>query len=127
MLDDLRTFLMADADVLAAASTRIYPTALPQKPSFPAATYNVISATRSPTMQHGDVLPSKRLQIDAWGSSFADAQELGEAIRVALDGYRGDMGDTTVAAIFADTERTSYESEPKLYRVSRDYFIWHYE
>lgn len=127
MLSDLRTFLLADGTVAGLVATRIYPSVLPQAPTLPAITYSTISAVRDHTMAGPDGLPSKRIQIDAWGSTFAQVAALADAIRERLDGHLGAMGSTEVKGVFASTERHLYESETKLYRVSMDYIVWHRE
>lgn len=124
MLSDLRAFLLADGTVAGLAGTRIYPSVLPQAPTFPAITYSTISAVRQNTMDGPDGLPSKRIQIDSWASTFSQALALADAIRERLDGHLGVMGATEVKGIFAAAERQLYESEPKLHRVSSDYIIW---
>lgn len=127
MLSDLRTFLLADGTIAGLVATRIYPSILPQSPTLPAITYSTVSASRQNTMDGPDGLPSKRIQIDAWSSSFAQAAALSNAIRVRIDGYRGAMGGSTIKGVFADTERQLYDSEPKLHRMSSDFIIWHDE
>jgi hypothetical protein len=124
MLSDLRTFLLADSTVDGLVDTRMYPDALPQAPVMPAIVYTEISAARVPTMDGPDGLPAIRVQIDAWAATALGAQALADAIRQRLDGHSGAMSSTTVRGIFADTQRTFYDSEPKLYRKQCDYIIW---
>ena len=127
MLSDLRAQILADSAVENLVGTRMYPTIAPQSAALPYITYQVISAFRQPTMLAPDNLPEKRIQIDAWGSTFSQAHAVAEAIRQAIDGFSGTMGSspgTEVQGVFADTERTMYEPEPELHRVSRDYRIY---
>lgn len=127
MLSDLRTFVLADGTVAGLVALRMYPSVLPQAPTLPAITYNTISAIRQNTMDGPDGLPSKRIQIDSWGSTFAQAVSLADAIRQRLDGYRGTMGSTEIKGVFANTERQLYDPDPKLYRISMDFVIWSVE
>ena len=126
MLDDLRTFIIGDTAVQALISSRMYPTMLPQAVTLPALTYQVVSATRAPTMRHNDNLPTKRIQIDAWSRSVDEARAVAEAIRALFHYYeRGDI--TGVQGVFLQDEREDYEPDTLLYRVSRDYMVHHAE
>lgn len=127
MLAELRAHVLEDETVSGLVGARMYPTALPQNATFPAISYQLVSEIRTPTMLHPDTLPEARVQIDAWGKTFAQAHAVAEALRECLDGFRGQMDSPGiyVGGIFADTGRTFYESEPELHRVSRDYII-HY-
>jgi hypothetical protein len=123
---DLRTLMLEDASVAAdVGAARIYPLQLPQNPALPAVTYFEVSAQRPYSSQQGPLkLCGSRFQIDAWALTFAEACLVAEKIRIRLDGYCGAVGDSTIQGIFLDNSRALYESEPKLYRVSRDYLIW---
>jgi hypothetical protein len=50
-----------------------------------------------------------------------------EALRAALDGYSGSMGEETSYAVFIEDERDTYDPETGLMRVIVDYTIWHKE
>lgn len=130
MLDDLRAFILADSTVLSLVSARMYPHKLPQSPTVPAISYEVISEVRGHTMGGRDKLPATRVQIDAWATTYAQASQLGDAILFRLDAYRGLLNgspSTEVSGVFADTQRTMFDSEPELHRVSRDFFLFHRE
>jgi hypothetical protein len=131
MLTELRQFIIADATVEDLIGTRMYPTTLPQSVELPAVSYQLVSAIRTPTMLHGDNLPEKRVQIDAWALTADEAREVAEAIRALFHyfvrGYIGDSPGVFVAGVFADSEREDYEPDTKLYRVSCDYRVRHAE
>jgi hypothetical protein len=123
----LQSFLLDDSALTTLIGTRVWPIILPQKPVLPAVTYSEISAIRGHTMQGPDGLAFARMQIDSWAKSFKQARILADAVRARLDGFRGDFTDsppTTFAqGIFFETERSMYESEPELFRVSSDYTV----
>lgn len=126
MLVDLRAYLLDELENV--IDDRVYPGEIPQGSSFPAITYNLISEQRLLTMQGPTSAVAKRMQIDAWATTFGAAWELAEAIRVALDGFRGTMGDTEIQGIECSSSNpTAPEPDTKLKRVSRDFIIWHRE
>jgi hypothetical protein len=131
MLNELRQHIIADPAVEQLIGSRMYPVTLPQAVELPAVTYQVISATRTPTMLHGDNLPSKRIQIDAYSLDSSEAQAVVDAIREVFQFFvRGTIGDSPgifVAGVFADTEQQLYEPDTKLYRVSIEFRISHAE
>lgn len=131
---DLRAAILADAGVAALAGTRMHPNVLPQPPTLPALTYQVVSGTFGHTFQAADGLPAYRLQIDAWAERWLDARALADAVRAFLDSFDGLVGSgspqTKIQGAFAENERVMHETDERaggsiltLYRVSTDYRI----
>jgi uncharacterized protein DUF3168 len=133
----LRAFLLADATVLAAVGgTRIHPIVLPQGtngPAVPAIVHNVISEVTDHHMQGASGLVMMRLQIDAYALTASEADALARAVKNRIDGVSGvwaygsdsPQDSVTVQGCFAETARTDYQGDHKLFRSSRDYLI-HY-
>ncbi|MPZ58440.1 MAG: DUF3168 domain-containing protein [Rhizobiales bacterium] len=125
----LRTFLLADSAVAAAVGgTRIYPVVLPQGQVLPSVVFARISGLGDHHMQGASGLTRPRMQIDAWARTADEASTLADLVKFRLDGDRSPMGagaaQVQVQGVFFDSERDDYDSESKLFRVSRDYFIW---
>ena len=138
LVTDIRTFLLADGTISGLVGTRIFPLKLPQAPTFPAITYQMISGGRSHTYGGAVGLASPRFQFDCWGATYLQAEALAEALRIRLDGFSGAMGaspSTVVQGVFFQDERDLYEDGADLgtgsgagvYRRSIDYFISHEE
>lgn len=128
MLADLRTYILAGGAVSALIGSRFYPHKLPQSPTLPAVTYQVISELRGHVMSGADGTPGTRVQIDAWASTMADALAVADAIRARLDGYAGTLaGSTKAQGVFADQSQSLYEPDAELHRVTRDFIIYHEE
>jgi hypothetical protein len=125
---ELRDFLVADATVFALiGGQRIFPVVMPQGETRTSLVYTTISETTDHVTTGASGLVMQRIQIDAYATLPDDADTLARAVKDILDGYRGAMGAIDVQGVFADTARTDYQSEPKLYRVSRDYLVWYGE
>ncbi len=124
---DIRTFLLADATLTTLIGTRLYPLTLPQNPTLPAMTYQWVSGERVHTADGALGLSRPRIQFDAWATTYLVAESVFEALRKRLDAFRGAAGASIIQGAFFDSERDLYESEPKLYRRSVDFFVWHEE
>lgn len=110
-------------------AARLYPLVLPQQGEllFPALTYQRISAPRDSTHDGPEGLVRARVQIDAWARTFAEAKRLADAVRLALDGFKGHAGDVVVDRMYLDGDRDFFEGDAQLYRVTQDWFVWHRE
>lgn len=135
----LREFLHDDAGIAAIvgatlASARIYPLVMVQDNVRPCLVYTLVSGLGDHHMQ-GVGLPRARYQIDAWAKDIDTAVTLSNLVKERLDGYRGTMAYGTnspqdeieVLGVFFADEREDYDSEKQMYRVSRDFLIWHRE
>lgn len=124
---DLRTFLLADATLSGLIGTRLYPLKMPQKPTYPAITYQWVTGQRVHSTDGASGLAGPRVQFDCWAETYLAMESVFEALRLRLDGYQGAAGTTKVQGAFFDNERDLYEDKVEIYRRSVDYFIWHSE
>ena len=123
----LRAFILADATVAALIGTRMYALILPQNPTMPALTYTIFGAGGILSHDGPSGLENPTVQIDAWGTTYSDAFELAEAVRVRLNGYSGLLDTVHAQGIFLVRKRDSYENESELYRRSTDFELWNEE
>ena len=128
----LNRLLVSDASIAAVITARCYPIQLPQNPTLPAVTYFAVSGDRLKSNSGPQDYGWTRFQIDTWALSMSAALSLADLILARLDGYKGSFDDGnspavstwTIQGAFLAGERDFYESDPKQYRVSRDYMIW---
>lgn len=129
----IRDYLLADSAIVAHVSARIYPMALPQKPTYPAIVYARISG---PRLHHlggasGRALP--RLSLHCWGGDYDQAKALAGLVRARLDGFNGTFADDDSpadivrATIMIDNEIDDYDDTVKKFRVIQDYRVSHTE
>lgn len=130
--DGLIAFLNATAGVTNLVSTRIYKNKLPQTTTMPAITVQRISTPRVHTHDTsgatGTAYP--RFQIDAWGASYTSCKTVTDAIRTALNGYKGTMGSVnpvTVQSALIQDETFDDSPDTGLMRIISDYVVWHLE
>ena len=133
MLSDLRAYVLSDATVAALVNSRMYPVKLPQNVTYPALSYNQVSGVRIYDLCGPTGRAKPRISINSWGESYADARALADAVRRAIQGFRGTLGDSPGAQI--DDVKLDNEidlDEPEagtvgVYRVMQDYIISHVE
>jgi len=126
---DFRILLTADAGITALVGTRIYPQLLPQAPMFPAISYQVVSGFRETAMDGPAGVNRARLQFDCWASTYLQAEAVANAVRVAIDGFKGSIGSPArvLQSVFFAGERDLYEPDPPAFRRSADYLITYQE
>ena len=124
--------------VNALIGTRFYPVVLPENPTWPCASYQLISDTPGYSLSGPSGLDVKRIQIDAWSggptnASFLVAKQIALAIRLLLAGskstpyFAGKLPDgSRVAAILVAGSHDSFEQDARAYRSSVDYMIHFY-
>lgn len=131
----VRTYLGSVAGVTSivgsGSGARIYPQALPQSPTYPAATYSVISNPVVESHSGNSALAHPRFQFDCWSPDYIQAKSLARAIRRALQGFKGMMGGGSgVDVDGVDFEggsagRDLFDDELQLHGVQIDCVIWH--
>lgn len=133
MLSDLRAHILDDSGVSSLVDERMYPVMLPQNVTYPALSYNQVSGVRiydlcGPT---GRVKP--RISINSWATTYAEVRSLADAVRQAIEGFTGTMGDspgTPISDVKLDNEVDLFEDEAGtigIYRVMQDYILSHSE
>ncbi len=122
--------LLNDAVVSALAGDRGYPQVIPQEAALPAWAYQRISGPRLLAHDGPTGLASPRFQITCTGNTYGEAKGLCNAIRVALDGYKGLMGGASgvqVESAGVENEIDGYNQATGKQTVRLDLLIWHKE
>ena len=101
--------LLATAGVAAICGTRGYPDALPINETLPAYTYAIVSDNSEHHMGGFAALAQARIQFDCFALTRKAANELGTAIRKAIQGERGTWGGEHVRTCHKENEFTRYE------------------
>lgn len=122
--------LMADGDVTALISTRLYPLTIPQDIALPAAAYQRVSGPRWEAHTAPVGYASARVQFTCQAESYSAAKGLKEEIRKSLEGYRGTMGGTggvKVHGVFVRSELDGYGMTSSIYTVRLDMELMYIE
>ncbi len=121
----LRTHLLADGDVGALITARVYPIKLPQSPTYPAITYEIISDIPHRSLAGDSDLERVRARIHCWAETYGAAVDLAGKVRTAVADFSGTMGSTVVPSAKFETWNDIFEDVPEVYRRVVDFIIAH--
>lgn len=124
--DSLYAIFRANTALVTIAGDRIYPDKLPQKPTLPAVVYTNVGS--SPVAQHNGPasLEKTRIQIDAFARTSRDARLLIDAVRQAVESYRGSIGGHRIDTILIlDHAVGDFDDVPDDFRRMTEIEIWH--
>ncbi|OGG44112.1 MAG: hypothetical protein A3F84_27770 [Candidatus Handelsmanbacteria bacterium RIFCSPLOWO2_12_FULL_64_10] len=113
--------------------SRIYPQQAERDASLPLIVYQRISTQRGRyNLRTTSGLAGPRIQLDCYGSTYAETKDVADAVLDLIDGYKGLLGASTFTAqgIFVEDERDSQESagggsESPTHRIGIDVVIWY--
>lgn len=126
--------LLSDPDVTAIVGSgkdaRIFPMILQQNTPFPAVHFSRVSADRTYSMDGKTGLVAARFQFESYSNKTPEeVKTLSEAIRRALEGFCGNVGDVFINGIFleSDTSLNNFTEQTDLFRYTQDFIIHHHE
>jgi hypothetical protein len=120
--------LLAEPSVTAITSTRVWPDTLPKNAVIPAVVYSVISNIPEHHLTGAAAIAQARVQLDCYASTRDAANELGETVRLAIDGQRGTWGSQYIRTCHLDNDLADYDypidgSDAKRYLRTQDYLV----
>lgn len=122
----LYTHLTTHAGLTALVGDRVYPLALPGGVTLPAVTYQRISGPRERS-HDGRRLAHPRYQVTVWAETYLAARAVAEQVRLALDGFVGQLGGTVQATALLEDDRELRDPQTTWVQVPIDFTIWYGE
>lgn len=122
---DLRDVLLNDAGVAAICATRVDWGARPQGRVLPAVVLMQVSGTDGLDLDGPDGLSRVRVQADCYGVTYGAAAGLADAVRAALNGYRGGGFRLIEHAATRDMREGGSNEPDRPFRVMLD-FLCHW-
>lgn len=131
----IAALLEADSGVSAIVDDRIFPQVIRQDEEgvirLPAITYTNVSGFREHSLLGPAGYARPRMQIDCWAYFYLEAKQIAEAVRLALDGFRGDVSIGSDSLRIESSTLVNVQDfdadEGKIRRVSLDFSIHHQE
>lgn len=127
---EVYTYLKNDAGVAAEVGTKIYPLRAPNSAALPYIVFQRIDDIGRHHHRGAAGLPSASMQITVWGpnSPQETVNDAAEAVRLAMDGFQGEMGDLDVRSALLEDQRDLVEdttdgSEAFKWGIQHDYTI----
>ena len=132
--DALYDLLIADTAVSDEVSARVHPQFAPASSALPYIVLQQVSADHFEHMTAAAGMVTVRVQIDCYAATNISLELVVEAVREALDGFRGDMGTPAVAVRRCHLEGdrdglvpSSGKDEKHTFRRNMDFMISHTE
>lgn len=127
----LNTHLRADVGVAAIVGTQVYPGIPPERSVAPFISFRRIAYENVRHLGGLSGLAKHKMQIDCWGATSLDSISVSEAVRDAVDHFRGPMGTEALEIRLAildtqndDPERPTDAAENDIHRNRVDVEFW---
>lgn len=106
--EDLRTFIVGTTGVTSLISTRCHYNMVPQASARPNVWFRIASDTEERTMDGVGGLHQAQGDIECVGLTETSAQNVADAVKTRLDGYKGTIGTATCQAAFLRDKDDDY-------------------
>jgi len=117
------SILTSDSDINAIVGTRVYPQIAAQEAAFPFVVYVLQNIDPSDTKSGVSTLDEVRYDIIVASESYAEASDLTNKIRTALDRYSGTVSGVVIDSIqFTDLD-VNNDPGTETYLTSSEYII----
>lgn len=125
----LRSALIANATVTGLAGSRIYPVLAPASASLPFVTWRRSGIEREQTLGLPMGVPRVTVEFSIFGTTYNQARELADAMRLVLDGYGGTADNTQVRQTALENEVDDFvnlqgSDLPPVYQITQTYDCW---
>lgn len=125
----LRSALIANATVAGLVGSRIYPVLAPASASLPFVTWRRSGIEREQTLGNPMGVPRVTVEFSIFGTTYNQARELADAMRLVLDGYGGTADNTQVRQTALENEVDDFVSLqgadlPPVYQITQTYDCW---
>ena len=108
-----------DEDTGAPIGGRIYQTALPREPTFPAVTYQMVSRVQDSLTG----IVQARMQYTCLATTWKGAADLADAVRCGLHGYRGVRAGARIEEIQYAGQHDDYDETTGIYWIPVDMIV----
>ena len=116
--------LSANATVLAAVSTRIFPDVATQDAAYPFIVYTIAATDPTDTKEGPSTLDTVTAVVTTFATSYTSAVDISAAARTALDRKTGTYEGVSIQSVrFADQRSLEMEWDKHVYMIEQVYAI----
>ena len=124
----LRSALVASATVSALVGSRIYPILAPQTAALPFIVWRRSGISREHTLAGPMGVPTVSVEMQLLATTYEQARDLADKVRVVLDGYGATLNNTEVKHVSLEQESDDFVQLaggdlPPVYQVTQTYNI----
>jgi predicted exporter len=125
----LRSALIADATVSGLVGSRIYPVLAPASAALPFVTWRRTGIEREQTLGNPMGVPRVTIEFSIYGTTYNQARQAADSMRVILDGYGGTADNTQVRQTSLENEVDDFVNLqgadlPPVYQITQTYDCW---
>jgi hypothetical protein len=125
----LRAALVGTTAVTSLVSSRIYPVLAPASASLPFVTWRRSGIQREQTLGGPMGMPRVSVEYSIYGTTYEEARQVADAMRLVLDGYGGTSNNTEVKQTSLEDESDDFvqlagADLPPVYQVTQRYDCW---
>jgi hypothetical protein len=126
MEEALIAYLLAGPAVAALLGDRLTPGVRTQGAPLPAGVFNVISDLPDYTNSGPSGTVQARIQLAAYGDTYASAKALARAMRDRISGLRVTTGGWHIQGVFQQNARDTFthDAPEKIHGDVRDFIVW---
>jgi hypothetical protein len=126
MEETVIAWLLAAPALAALIGERLTPGVRTQGAPLPALVFNLISDLPDYSNDGPTGLTQARIQLDAYGATYAEAKAVARAANARVSGWRGTVGGWAIQGVFQQNARDTFnhDAPEKIHGVSTDFIVW---
>lgn len=119
-------WLLSDPVLAALIGDRLTPGVRTQGAPLPALVFNLVSDLPDYSNDGETGLGQARIQLDAYGETYAQAKAVQRASRARISGARFTVAGWTIQGVFQQGARDTFnhDAPEKIHGVSSDFIVW---
>ncbi|WP_426043699.1 tail completion protein gp17 [Caulobacter sp. DWR3-1-2] len=126
MEETLIAYLLASPSLVALIGDRLTPGVRTQGALLPALVFNLVSDLPDYSNSGPTGLTQARIQLDAYGATYAQAKAVARAANARLSGWRRAVGGWAIHGVFQQNAHDTFTNDApeKIHGVSTDFIVW---
>lgn len=125
----LRSQLLANNTLASIIGSRVYPVMAPAAAALPLIVWRRAGIARAQTLGAPMGVPQVTVEYQIYAGTYETAREIADTMRVVLDGYGGNVENTTIRQTSLENEVDEFvqlqgSEMPAVYQITQNYDVW---